>query len=157
LKTFFLLAQATEKLSGLKEDPVQNFSHAGAPVSWQSILQLLVALAIVIAIVRWVVPKYAGKAARRFTTKSNELSVIEAANLSTGQILLVRVHHKLLLIGATSQEFSLLADLTENDLSVSLHDASISGFSLEGSLPKDPSVVRASFRELVSRLQRLEK
>lgn len=157
MKTSYLITQATEKLSGLKEDPVQTFSHPGAPVGWQSIFQLLIALAIVIAIVKWVVPKYAGKAARKFTSKTNELQVIEAAELATGQILLVKTHNKLLLIGATAQEFSLLADLTESDLNVPLHQASFSGFSLEGTLPKNPSIVKDSFKELVARLQRLEK
>lgn len=108
--TFDFFAQ----LQGLRDDPIPPFSGTGGGIGIGAVVQMLVALAIVLALVKWIVPKYLAKLAKKPTTAlGSELNVAESAAVAGGHILLVSARGRTLLVGASQNGFTTLADLTE--------------------------------------------
>jgi flagellar biogenesis protein FliO len=59
---------SVEGVQGLRNDPISPAGAAYEGIGFQSLAQLLIALAIVVVLIRWLVPKYAAK----FSKKSKE-------------------------------------------------------------------------------------
>jgi flagellar biogenesis protein FliO len=111
------IAQVGSGIPGLKDDPIPPFnSSASGGVGTASLVQMLVALAIVVVLVRWLVPKYLKKIKTK-SAKSEfgaDVEVVNTTELGGASLHLIKVRGRTLLIGASSQGLSTLADLTED-------------------------------------------
>lgn len=102
------------QLQGLRDDPIPPFTGASGGVNIASVFQMVFALVAVVLLVKWLVPKYIGKFGRKISTMSSgELSIKESAAVAGGHLLLVSARGQTLLIGAGTNGFSTLANLTE--------------------------------------------
>ena len=84
---------------------------AGSPVGVMPMVQMMVALAVVIAIVKYVLPKVLNRVTK--PTKDGDIVVESTAALGTGNLHIVKTRGRTLLVGATANGMSCLADLTE--------------------------------------------
>ncbi len=75
---------------------------------------MILALAVVLLLVKWLVPKYIAKLGKKTNLPvGSELKVEEAANVSGGQLLLVSARGRTILVGAGANGFATLADLSD--------------------------------------------
>ena len=75
---------------------------------------MVLALAVVLILVKWLVPKYVSKLGKKTNLPvGSELKVEEAATVSGGQLLLVSARGRTILVGAGANGFSTLADLSD--------------------------------------------
>lgn len=103
-------ALAGPGLLGTKVDSAPA-AGAAAPVGVMPLIQMALALAIVIGLVKVVLPKLVGKSI--LTGKSSpDLKVESSLNLGNGAIHVIQAKGRTLLVGATTNGFSCLADLT---------------------------------------------
>ncbi|MFN8138989.1 MAG: flagellar biosynthetic protein FliO [Fimbriimonadales bacterium] len=101
-------------LDGLKSDPMPPFSGGTAPVGVTTLIQMLVALGVVVAVIRFAIPKLGKRfAAKQSGKNSGSLELEETLNLGTHQVYVVRVGEKKLLVGGGAQGVNLIADLSE--------------------------------------------
>jgi flagellar biogenesis protein FliO len=104
--TIGLLAQ----LTGLRDDPIPPFGGS-ASVGFAQVMQMILALAIVVMLVKWLAPKLLVKFAKKPTTNSGtDIEVQESLTLAGGQVLLINVRGRTLLLGSG---LTTLADLTD--------------------------------------------
>lgn len=102
------------QLKGLREDPVPPFTGTSGSIGFAAIFQMIVALVVVLLLIKWLVPKYISKFAKRAAHRaSSELKIDHAANVAGGQLLLVTTRGRTLLVGAGTNGFSTLADVTD--------------------------------------------
>ena len=128
------------QLQGLRDDPVPPFNGGGG-IGFAQVFQMLLALVVVLFIVKWVAAKYLTKFAKTGAAKSSgELKIEQAATVSGGQILLMTVRGRTLLVGVGASGFATLADLTEEDTSD------------DSPTPKS----EADFDKVLNRLKRLQ-
>ncbi|HEY3783157.1 MAG TPA: hypothetical protein VGL56_18925 [Fimbriimonadaceae bacterium] len=99
---------------GTKQDPIPTAPVGGAPnMGFMPMLQMLVALGIVLALIKFVLPKFMGKLNKRLVAKSGSGILIEdTASFAGGQLYVVSVRGKSLLLSASNSGVSCLADLT---------------------------------------------
>jgi flagellar biogenesis protein FliO len=101
-----LIAQAT------KPDMVAKAPASPVPVL--DLLQMLVALGVVFALVKWGLPKVVAKMGARLSTPvGSAISVEESAAFGGGQLSVVSVRGRTLLLAVSPQGVTCLADLTE--------------------------------------------
>jgi flagellar biogenesis protein FliO len=103
-------------LEGLRDDPIPPMQSASGGIGFQSLFQLLLALAIVVILIRWLVPKYAAKFNKKSKPVSNmaDLEEVGTVPLGIATAHLVKVRGRTLLLGSSPQGVTLLADLTED-------------------------------------------
>lgn len=103
-------------IQGLREDATTPMQEAAGGIGFQSLAQLLIALAIVVILIRWLVPKYASKFAKKSKLSSYNPDIEELGMVTLGpnQAHLIKVRGRTLLVGSGTQGVSLLADLTED-------------------------------------------
>jgi flagellar biogenesis protein FliO len=90
-----------------------------SPVGILPMIQMMVALAIVVALVKFVLPKFLGKVAK--PTNQGEINIESTAALNaSGSLHIVTARGRTLLIGATPTGMTCLADLTEDAEEISL-------------------------------------
>lgn len=138
------LAQAIE---GLKDDPIRPVSDGVSPLfGIGPLIQMLLALAVVVALIRWLVPKYLAKVGKRCGTASlsPEFQVLDSTLLGAATLHLVKVRGRTLLISTTTSDASLIADLTDEPEALPYIP---SPKSYEGEEP---------FAEVFGRLERLQ-
>ena len=100
-----LLAQAT------KPDMVAKAPASPVPVL--DLLQMLVALGIVFALVKWGLPKIVSKMGARLSTPvGSAIAIEESAAFGGGQLSVVNVRGRTLLLAVSPQGVTCLADLT---------------------------------------------
>lgn len=107
------LAQAIE---GLKDDPIRPVSDGVSPLlGIGPLIQMLLALAVVVALIRWLVPKYLAKIGKRTgrAALNPEFQVLDSTLLGAATLHLVKVRGRTLVISTTPSHSSLIADLTE--------------------------------------------
>lgn len=86
---------------------------AGGP-GLGSFVQMVIALGIVLALVKVVVPKLAGRMNRKLVTSANStLKIEETAHFAGGTLYIVRARSKTLLLGVNGTAISCLADISE--------------------------------------------
>lgn len=102
---------------GTKKDLATKPTTAEQPlVQPMDLLQMLVALLIVGALVKWVLPKVIGKLGRRLSTPvGSSITVEESASFGAGQLQIVTARGRTLLLCVTGQGVNCLADLTVQD------------------------------------------
>ena len=108
-------AMAGPGLFGTKASPSTGLSAgAAAPVGALPIFQMLLALAVVLALVKWVLPTLFKKYSPKFGAKSSGgIHIEETAAFGPTTLAVVTVKGRTLLIGSSPQSVNCLADLTE--------------------------------------------
>lgn len=109
-------ASATQTAaSALGTKPGGDYTQAAPPViGIGSIIQLLLALAVVTLLLKFVLPKAAGWLNKANAKKNGQIAVIEeTVPFNGGSLLVVKARGRNLLIGAGSGSLTTLADLTE--------------------------------------------
>jgi len=105
---------AQDALARAKDDMVpQNASNFDTGVGPMQLVQLLLALAVVIVALKFVLPRLAPRLQRRITHRpSASMQVAETIEMGSASLHLVRVRDRELLIGAVPTGLQLLADVT---------------------------------------------
>ncbi|MBS1705881.1 MAG: flagellar biosynthetic protein FliO [Armatimonadetes bacterium] len=106
-----LLAQ----VAGTKPDiTLPNSSGFQAPgIGFSQIFQMILAVGIVIALIKFAVPKLAPALTKKFQSGSTaEIKVVESTNFAGGMLHLVTVRGKSILLGSNQQGIQMLADVT---------------------------------------------
>jgi len=107
------LALAGEGILGTKPSPgvVAAGPGQGTP-GFFNLLQMLVAVGIVLAIIKFVMPKLVSKMGGKLTTKvAGGIQIEESANFAGGSLYVVTVRNKSLLLGVSGAQMNCLADL----------------------------------------------
>lgn len=103
----------TASLAG-KTDAAPTFTGSPAAVGVGPVVQMLIALGVVLAIVKFILPKFVGKVNRRLTTGvGSAITIEESAQFAGGTLYVVRAKSKSLLLSVTNQGVACLADITE--------------------------------------------
>jgi flagellar biogenesis protein FliO len=101
---------------GTRPNPVQPTAPS-ATGGLGDLVQLGIALVVIVAALKWLAPMVLAKLQGRIRTPlSSSLRVEESATFGAGQLSVVTVRGRTLLLGCTSQSVAFLADLTEADL-----------------------------------------
>lgn len=88
-------------------------ASAGGP-GLGSFVQMVLALGVVLALVKYIVPKLAGQMNRKLVTSSNgALKIEESAHFAGGTLYIVRARSKTLLLGVNGSSINCLADISE--------------------------------------------
>lgn len=99
---------------GTKKD-VLAASGGGAAMSAMPLLQMLVALGIVFALLKFVMPKLATKLNKKLVTGVNSsIRIEESANFAGGSLYIVTAREKTLLLSVGTSGVNCVADLTPN-------------------------------------------
>ncbi|MBS1723223.1 MAG: flagellar biosynthetic protein FliO [Armatimonadetes bacterium] len=108
------LAARGQSLGTKSDIVVDSAKQAGPIVQPWDMIQMVLAVGIVAALLKWVLPKAIGKFGKRLTTPvGSGIQIEESANFGAGQLQVVSVRGKTLLIAVTAQGASCLADLSE--------------------------------------------
>lgn len=109
------LAFAGEGALGTKKDIALPQTGPSAPtLGGMQILQMLVALAIVVGLLKFVLPKLASKFGKKLSPSlGSSLKLEESAAFPGGQLYVVQARRKTLLLAMTQQGVTCLADLTD--------------------------------------------
>ena len=100
---------------GTKPDVTTKQTVAEQPlVQPMDMVQMFVALLIVGALLKWVLPKVIAKFGKRLSSPiGSTIEVQESSSFGAGQLQIVKVRDRTLLLCVTAQAVSCLADLTE--------------------------------------------
>ena len=99
---------------GTKQSPL-SVSGSGGGIGIMPIIQMVVALAIVLGLLKFVLPKLLGKMGNKLVSSgSGSLKIEESANFAGGSLYVVKAKGKTLLLSASSSGVQCLADLTED-------------------------------------------
>lgn len=98
---------------GTKSSPVTVSSTSGS-MGVMPLVQMGIALAIVLGLLKFVLPKLVGKVNKKLVTSATGgLHIEESANFAGGTLYIVRAKGKTLLLSASTQGVNCLADITE--------------------------------------------
>jgi flagellar biogenesis protein FliO len=153
------LALAGPGFLGTKADPTPT-KGAEAPIGILPMIQMMVALAIVIGLVKWVLPRFLG----RMTPKGKgDIAVEMTTALGPATLHVVTVRGRTMLLGVTPQNVGLIAELTEdNGAFAERLTFATAAIEVEepprGSAPKDdnPPSPRSDVELALERLRKLE-
>lgn len=107
--------EATTEALG-KADLVLPKTSANSSIfsGWQ-FLQMLLALAIVFALLKFMLPKVVAKMGKSLTSSGGSgIRILETANFGAGTLQVVEVHGKTLLLGVSQNGVNLITDLTNS-------------------------------------------
>jgi flagellar biogenesis protein FliO len=108
----FAAAQTT--VAGTKPDLIGPRPTGSSGLGIMSLVQLLLALAAVFVLVRYLLPKVASKVGKRLVTKVGSAIKVEgSASFGGGMLYVVEARGKTLLLSVGTQGVSCLADLTQ--------------------------------------------
>jgi flagellar biogenesis protein FliO len=134
-----LASMASADPLGTRTSPA---SYDASPVGFGPVVQMLFALALVGAGIKFALPALMKRFGGRISTQANgTIRIEESAAFPGGRLYVVEARGRTLLLGATGQNVSCLADLTTNDFAEALIEA-------EKPAPADPL-------EQLARLERL--
>ncbi|HVT14126.1 MAG TPA: flagellar biosynthetic protein FliO [Fimbriimonadaceae bacterium] len=108
------LASAGDGFLGTKASPTMGpiQSDAGG-AGFMSFLQMIIALGIVLALLKFVMPKLVTKLNKKIVTNvGGGIHIEESAAFAGGNLYIVRAKSKTLLLSVTAQGVNCLADLT---------------------------------------------
>ncbi len=98
---------------GTKSDSAA-LAGGGSPVGVMPLLQMLFALGIVFALLRFGLPKVANRLNKHLATPLNSsIRIEESANFAGGALYLVSVKHRTLLLSVGTHGVNCLADVTD--------------------------------------------
>jgi len=105
-------SMAQSVLKSTKGDISTGVASSTGPSPW-ALFQLILALGIVAALLKFVLPRFFPSLKNRVQTSlGSTIKIEETATFPGGNLLVVKVRDKSVLIGATPQSISFLADLT---------------------------------------------
>lgn len=101
---------------GTKKDVIVRATGSGSSgLGGMQLLQMIVAMVIVVALLKWLLPKLLMRVNKRISTGiGSSIEVEETATFAGGSLLVVRARGKSLLLCVSNQGVSCLADLTES-------------------------------------------
>ena len=106
-------AVAGPGIFGTKASAVPTVSNE-APIGAFPVIQMLLALGVVLALIKWVLPGFFKKYGSRIGTKSSSgIHIQETATIGPATVAVVTVRGRTFLVGASPQSVDCLADLTE--------------------------------------------
>jgi len=109
------VASSQAALEKTKPDLVSGVA-AGSGIDFGNFIQMMLALAVVGALIRYGLPKLAPLFSKKLSTPlGSSLRIEESASFGAGQICVVQVRGRTLLVGATASSIEMLVDLTEDD------------------------------------------
>lgn len=116
LAPVFLLAQESQNALGTKGNLISSeptsAAAAGPNLGFAQFLPMLVALAIIFVLLKFVAPKMIGKFNKRLSTPLNSpIFLEESASFATGNLQVVTVRGKSLLLAITSQGVTCLSEV----------------------------------------------
>lgn len=136
-----------------KTDTAPSFAATNSsPLGIMPMIQMLVALAIVGGLVKWAMPKALGKVSK--LGKSGEIVVEASQALGAGTVHVISVRGRTLLVGATANNMSLLAELSEHDATF---DESFARTVFETPTETAPTAPSDDVAAALARLSRLEE
>jgi flagellar biogenesis protein FliO len=98
---------------GTKPSPI-TASSSGGGMGFMPLVQMGIALAIVLGLLKFVLPKLVGKMNKKLVTSTTSgLHIEESANFAGGTLYIVRARTKTLLLSVSTQGVNCLADITE--------------------------------------------
>ena len=107
---------ASAQALGTKKNLVATTPSSSPIVQPMDLVQMVVALSIVAALVKWVLPKIIGRLGRRISTPvGSSIRLEESASFGGGQLQIVTVRGKSLLLCVATTGVSCLADLTNTN------------------------------------------
>ncbi len=108
-------AFAGDGFLGTKASPTVTPMQADTGgVGFMSFLQMMVALGIVFVLLKFIMPKLATKLNKRIVTKvGSQIQIEETAAIAGGSLYIVKARSKTLLLSATAQGVSCLADISD--------------------------------------------
>lgn len=108
------LAFAGDGFLGTKASPPAGPMQADTGgIGVMSFLQMMIALGIVLALLKFVMPKMLTKLNKKIVTKvGSEIQIEESAAFAGGNLYIVRAKSKTLLLSVNAQGVSCLADIT---------------------------------------------
>ena len=115
--TLFVLGAFTaaqDTVAGTKRDIVVS-TPPSSGVSGMDLVQMVVALAIVFALLKWALPKVVSKMNKKLTTKDgSSIHVEESASFGGGNLQIVTARGRTLLLCVAQNGVTMLADLTDS-------------------------------------------
>ncbi len=100
-------------LLGTKSSPISSAAGPGG-MGVMPLIQMAIALAVVLGLLKFVLPKLAGKMSKKLiTSTASALTIEESANFAGGTLYVVRAKSKTLLLSVSTQGVNCIADLTE--------------------------------------------
>lgn len=118
LSALSLAALAAADPLGTRPSPA---SYDASPIGAGPVVQMLLALALVGAGIKYALPALLKRFGGRISTESGgTIRVEESAAFPGGRLYVVEARGRTLLLGATAQNVSCLADLTVNDFAQAL-------------------------------------
>ena len=165
-------ASAQTLIPGMKKDVVTPHSASATPMGFMALVQLLLALAVVFVLVKYLLPKVVAKAGKRLTTKvGSGIKVEESASFGGGMLYVVEARGKSLLLSVGTQGVSCLADLTQTgpaqdptatfrEMLEEQPENPIAPFQAAVSVPEEPETRTANMsedevREALARLRKI--
>ena len=112
------LAVADDTLAlGTRKDPMFGaMPTSGGSVSPMPVVQLLIALAVVMGLVKFVMPKLITKVHKKLTPGlGSNIQIEESAQFAGGTLYIVNAKSKSLLLSVTSQGVTCLADISDSE------------------------------------------
>jgi hypothetical protein len=151
--------------AGTKGDPISSPS-GGSSVGFMSMLQMLIALGIVIALLKVVLPKLAGKLNKKLVTSvGSAIRIEESAAFAGGSLYIVHAKNKTLLLSVATTGVSCLADLTNPEPAPELpsfqelveaeQEGPMQPFAIVNDPQPSPTEEKASAVAALERLKRL--
>jgi flagellar biogenesis protein FliO len=109
------VALAGDGILGTKASPAVGPMQADTgSVGIMSFVQMMAALAIVLVLLKFVMPKIVTKLNKKIVTKDgSSIQIEESAAFAGGSLYVVKAKSKTLLLSVTAQGVSFLSDLTE--------------------------------------------
>jgi len=104
-------SRAGEGIFGTKTSPVST-AGGGSAMGAMPIAQMFVALLVVLAILKWLLPMALKKYSRRGAVSSDGIRVQETAALGPANLYVVEVRGKSFLVGTTASSVSCIAELS---------------------------------------------
>ncbi|MHB8636165.1 MAG: hypothetical protein ACYC96_06810 [Fimbriimonadaceae bacterium] len=91
-------------------------STGNTGVGFGALAQMMLALAIVAFLLKWVLPRIAGKVTKRFvTTTKSGIQIEESAQFAGGSLYIINARGKSLLISVAGTNVTTLADLPQTE------------------------------------------
>ncbi len=147
----------TSTTLGTKADPLGGPVTSTGNPGGLPILQLTIAIFVVMAIIKWVLPKILGKVNKRIVTGiGSQIRVEESAAFAGGNLYIVQAKGKSLLLSVNQSGVQCLADITEAPAPELLQKEVPQAFqALVEAAPAVPNFVKESVQPSADDVQRV--
>jgi flagellar biogenesis protein FliO len=109
----FAFAGEGEGLFGTKTSPISATTTAsGSGMGALQVAQMFVALLVVLAMLKWLMPTLIKRVGKGNTKSGVEIKIRESATMGPAQLYIVDVRGKSLLVGATANSVACIAELS---------------------------------------------